>query len=77
MTRGISLLKRGSPRPITTTPPSSRYWGLNQSIRYGDSDSAPILENSAGLIDAGTTLILLAKGTFLRDCDYLPYMHIG
>jgi hypothetical protein len=75
MTRGISLLKRGSPRDITTTYPANRYWGLNQSIRY--DDSTPILDNAAGIVDVGTTLILLAMGTFLRDCDHLPYMHIA
>ncbi|KAJ8457168.1 hypothetical protein ONZ45_g18421 [Pleurotus djamor] len=45
--------------PITSTFPASRYWGVNQSIRYGSS--TPILSATAGIVDTGTTLILLAS----------------
>ena len=62
--------------PITSTSPSSQFWGINQSVRYGTSTS--ILTTTAGIIDTGkqkasqilqidhsintpgTTLILLA-----------------
>lgn len=36
------------------------FWGINQSIRYGSS--TPILETTAGIVDTGTTLILMASG---------------
>jgi cathepsin E len=46
--------------PLIRTFPASRYWGINQSIRYGTS--TPILETAAGIVDTGTTLILMASG---------------
>ena len=53
----------GSPRPATTTFPASEYDGFNQSVTYGPSNtSTPLLNNTAGIIDTGTTLILLASG---------------
>lgn len=45
--------------PLTTTSPASRYWGINQSITYNETT---ILSSSAGIVDAGTTLILIASG---------------
>lgn len=45
--------------PLTTTYPANSYWGINQSITYGD---CPILYESAGIVDSGTTLILIASG---------------
>jgi pepsin A len=45
--------------PITTTSPSSNYWGIDQSITYG---SSTILSATAGIVDTGTTLILIATG---------------
>ncbi|KAG1851513.1 aspartic peptidase domain-containing protein [Suillus tomentosus] len=47
--------------PITTTSPASEYWGINQSIRYG---SMPILDETAGIVDTGTTLIYIASDAF-------------
>ncbi|KIM47467.1 hypothetical protein M413DRAFT_439126 [Hebeloma cylindrosporum] len=44
--------------PITTTFPASEFWGINQSVRYGTSTS--ILTTTAGIVDTGTTLVLLA-----------------
>ncbi|CAL1710305.1 unnamed protein product [Somion occarium] len=49
--------------PITTTYPSSRYVGLNQTITYGAS-KLPILSNNAGITDTGTTLLLIATDAF-------------
>jgi len=48
--------------PLTTTSPASDYWGINQSIRYGTSTS--ILATTAGIVDTGTTLVLIASDGF-------------
>ena len=45
---------------ITSTSPSSLFFGINQSIRYGTSTS--ILSNTAGIVDTGTTLTLISTG---------------
>ncbi|KAG2142982.1 acid protease [Suillus clintonianus] len=47
--------------PLTTTSPSSFYWGIDQSITYG---SSTILSTTAGIVDTGTTLILIATDAF-------------
>ncbi|KAG1797754.1 acid protease [Suillus plorans] len=47
--------------PITSQSPASGYWGIDQSIRYG---SMPILDETAGIVDTGTTLILIASDAF-------------
>ncbi|KDR80341.1 hypothetical protein GALMADRAFT_1191935 [Galerina marginata CBS 339.88] len=47
--------------PITGTSPASAYWGIDQSITYG---STTILSNTAGIVDTGTTLILIATNAF-------------
>jgi pepsin A len=49
--------------PITTTSPSSNYWGIDQSITYG---SSTILSATAGIVDTGTTLILIATDAFAK-----------
>ncbi|KAF8961363.1 aspartic protease [Flammula alnicola] len=48
--------------PLTTTSPASEYWGINQSVRYGTSTK--ILATTAGIVDTGTTLVLLATDGF-------------
>ncbi|KAF7436454.1 hypothetical protein PC9H_003287 [Pleurotus ostreatus] len=50
--------------PITTTFPASEFWGINQSIRYGASTS--ILSSTAGIVDTGTTLVLIASDALSR-----------
>lgn len=45
--------------PLTTTFPSSYFWGIDQSITYG---SDTVLASTAGVVDTGTTLILIATG---------------
>jgi hypothetical protein len=35
------------------------FWGINQTITFG---STTILNNGAGVVDTGTTLLLLATG---------------
>jgi cathepsin E len=48
--------------PLTTTSPSSEFWGIDQSIQYGAS--TVILAETAGIVDTGTTLILMASNGF-------------
>ncbi|KAI6015052.1 aspartic peptidase domain-containing protein [Pisolithus orientalis] len=47
--------------PLTTTSPASNYWGIDESIAYG---STTILSMTAGIVDTGTTLILIASDAF-------------
>ena len=48
--------------PITSTSPASAYWGIDQDLKYGNSTS--LLSGSAGIVDTGTTLLLLATDAF-------------
>ncbi|KAH0831880.1 acid protease [Lanmaoa asiatica] len=48
--------------PITSTSPASNYWGIDQSVTYGGSN--PLLQTTAGIVDTGTTLLLLATDAF-------------
>ncbi|KAF8879880.1 aspartic peptidase domain-containing protein [Gymnopilus junonius] len=48
--------------PITSTSPASNYWGIDQTVSYGDSSEA-ILQSS-GIVDTGTTLLLIATDAF-------------
>ncbi|KAI0079472.1 aspartic peptidase A1 [Panus rudis PR-1116 ss-1] len=50
--------------PVTRTSPSSSFWGIDQTIRYGDD--TPILSATAGVIDTGTEAILIASDAFQR-----------
>lgn len=47
--------------PITSTSPASEYWGIDQTVSYGGSS---ILKSTAGIVDTGTTLVLLATDAF-------------
>ena len=47
--------------PITKTLPAGYYVGINQTVTYG-SDRTLVLNNTAGITDTGTTLLLLASG---------------
>ena len=47
---------------ITGTSPASSYVGIDQSIRYADNTT--ILAKTAGIVDTGTTLVLLATDAF-------------
>ncbi|KZT08681.1 aspartic proteinase precursor [Laetiporus sulphureus 93-53] len=51
--------------PLTTTSPSSTFWGIDQSITYGSSNTE-ILTSTAGVVDSGTTLTLIASDAFSR-----------
>ncbi|KIJ17619.1 hypothetical protein PAXINDRAFT_9562 [Paxillus involutus ATCC 200175] len=48
--------------PLTATSPASNYWGIDQSVTYGGSTT--ILNRTAGIVDTGTTLLLLATDAF-------------
>jgi len=50
--------------PLTTTSPANEFWGINQSVRYGTSTA--ILATTAGIVDTGTTLVLLATNAFTK-----------
>ncbi|KAI0755096.1 acid protease [Daedaleopsis nitida] len=50
--------------PITATSPASAYWGIDQSVTYGGASGTPLLRASAGIVDTGTTLLLLATDAF-------------
>jgi len=49
--------------PLTKTSPANEFWGINQSITFG---STTILASTAGIVDTGTTLILLASNAFSK-----------
>ncbi|TFY78615.1 hypothetical protein EWM64_g5399 [Hericium alpestre] len=49
--------------PITSTQPAGMYWGIDQSVSYGSADGSSLLDSS-GIVDTGTTLILLATDAF-------------
>jgi cathepsin E len=49
--------------PITTSFPASTFWGIDASICYGD---VPILTTTAGIIDTGAPLIMIASDAFDR-----------
>lgn len=44
---------------LTSTSPAAGFWGVDQSIDYGKTK---ILNDATGIIDTGTTLILIASG---------------
>ncbi|KAG2065562.1 aspartic peptidase A1 [Suillus decipiens] len=48
---------------VTTTAPSSRYWGINQRITYGNTE---ILAYTAGVVDSGCTFLYLAIDAYDR-----------
>ncbi|KAG2366862.1 aspartic peptidase A1 [Suillus spraguei] len=54
---------------ITTTPPSSLFWGINQKITYGTTKTIAILDYTAGIVDCGTTFIYLAVDAYDRYRD--------
>ncbi|GJE98860.1 A1 family peptidase [Phanerochaete sordida] len=49
--------------PVTSTSPSSEFVGIDQSITFGTANT-PVLAQTAGIADTGTTLILIASDAF-------------
>ena len=50
--------------PITTTQPASAYWGIDQDLSYGTDTQ--LLSGSAGIVDTGTTLLMIATDAFQK-----------
>ena len=52
--------------PITSTQPAGAYWGIDQDVTYGSSSSGAksILSATSGIVDTGTTLVLIATDAF-------------
>ncbi|KAF7980816.1 hypothetical protein HWV62_36432 [Athelia sp. TMB] len=48
---------------ITATNPAGSYWGIDQSMTYGNTT---IFEKASGIVDTGTTLILIATNYFRK-----------
>lgn len=66
--------------PITSTSPASQYWGIDQDVTYGDSTT--LLSGSAGIVDTGTTLLLIATDAFNKykkatGATLDKYVHCG
>jgi hypothetical protein len=55
--------------PITSTSPANEFWGIDQSITYGTTS---ILSTTAGIVDTGTTLTLIATGKLSTDLHSTP-----
>jgi len=49
--------------PLTNVAPSKYFWGIDQSITYGSEN---ILSLTSGIVDTGTTLMLVASDAFQR-----------
>ncbi|KAF8921941.1 aspartic peptidase A1 [Mucidula mucida] len=49
---------------VTSTSPAKFYWGIDESVTYGTSTT--ILSSTAGIVDTGTTLVLLATDAYNR-----------
>lgn len=50
--------------PITSSSPSSSYWGIDLDATYGGGANGTIFKSASGIVDTGTTLILLASDAF-------------
>ncbi|KZP19634.1 acid protease [Athelia psychrophila] len=47
--------------PVSKTAPSNQSWGIDQSVSYGGVE---LLKNASGIVDTGTTLVLLEQKAF-------------
>ncbi|KAI0942955.1 hypothetical protein AcV7_002235 [Taiwanofungus camphoratus] len=47
--------------PITSSSPANQFVGIDQSVTYGESQ---ILATTSGIVDTGTTLVMLATDAF-------------
>jgi saccharopepsin len=56
--------------PITSKSPASQFWGIDLTANYGGQT---LLDKASGIVDTGTTLILLASGKFY----YYYYYYFG
>ncbi|KAG2143757.1 acid protease [Suillus bovinus] len=61
--------------PITKTLPAANSWGINvTSLTYGTHTVIP--QSTAGIVDTGTAMILLAKDFLARYLDAIPGSHL-
>ncbi|KAF7982212.1 hypothetical protein HWV62_29400 [Athelia sp. TMB] len=49
--------------PVTKNAFAGKYWGIDQSISYGGEQ---ILQESAGIVDTGTTLVMISAKAFAK-----------
>ncbi|TCD68313.1 hypothetical protein EIP91_011172 [Steccherinum ochraceum] len=49
--------------PLTKTKPAANFWGIDQAIRFGNTQ---ILAKTAGVVDTATTLTLIASDAFAK-----------
>jgi cathepsin E len=49
--------------PITGTSPANEFWGIDQTVTY---NGATVLASTAGIVDTGTTLVLLATNALTK-----------
>lgn len=57
--------------PVTKTPPATHFWGINvTNVTYGAHTVIP--RSTAGIVDAGTTLVMLADDFFSRYLQAIP-----
>ncbi|KAG2363305.1 aspartic peptidase domain-containing protein [Suillus spraguei] len=47
--------------PRTSRMPASDYWGIDQSIEYGDTEILPL---TSGIVDSGMTFIFIASDAY-------------
>ncbi|KAG1747746.1 acid protease [Suillus paluster] len=61
--------------PVTETHPAGRYWGINVTeSTYGTHTVIP--QSTAGIVDTGTTLILLADDFFAVYLGAIPGAYV-
>ncbi|KAG0704600.1 acid protease [Suillus ampliporus] len=61
--------------PVTETYPASTFWGINVTdSTYGTQIVIP--ESTAGIVDTGTTQVILADDFFAVYVDAIPGAHI-
>ncbi|KAG6865125.1 hypothetical protein C0991_004966 [Blastosporella zonata] len=48
--------------PMTTIEPADKYWGIDEDLTYGED--IELLRSSAGIVDIGTTFLLIASDAF-------------
>ncbi|KAL5501257.1 hypothetical protein ACEPAH_9644 [Sanghuangporus vaninii] len=51
---------------FTSTSPATFYIGIDESITYGSATGSTVLSSTAGIVDTGTTLLLIATDAFNR-----------
>ncbi|KAF9979932.1 hypothetical protein BGZ75_009060 [Mortierella antarctica] len=57
--------------PITSTSPANNFWGIDASATYstGPGHGTTILSLTAGIVDSGTTLLLIATDAYKKFQD--------